>query len=192
MTNRKSLRIYLRIAVVIQLLLVSQVSDGQTLAVKTNLISDVLLVPSLGAEAVVYDRWSISLSGSYMPLKQSLNYYWRTFSVQPEGRYWLTVPLAGPFVGLGYQFRGYNLGGLPFSHLKDSRSQGRMQGVGASFGWHWIISTRWSLEASMLFGWSHLNYDHYADPRSDVVVSRWRANYIGPLDLALNLVYIIK
>ena len=187
-----SMRTYLRVVVVTLLLLAPQVSDGQTLAVKTNLISDVVLVPSLGAETMVYDRWSVCLSGSYMPLKLSRDYYWRTFSVQPEVRYWLTEPLAGPFVGAGYQFRGYNLGGLPFSHLKDSRSQGRMQGVGLSMGWHRILSTHWSLEGSMLLGWAHLNYDHYDDPHSDIVVSRWRANYIGPLDLALSLVYIIK
>lgn len=177
------------------LLLLSAVPGGlcaQTLALKTNLVSDAVLVPSLGAEAVVYDRWSVCVSGSFMPVRQSPNHYWRTFSVQPEGRYWLTVPLAGPFVGLGYQFRGYNLGGLPFSHLNDSRSQGRMQGVGISCGWHRILSTRWSLEASAMLGWAHLDYDHYAEPRSDIVVSRWKANYIGPLDLALSLVYIIK
>lgn len=167
-------------------------STAQTVAVKTNLLYDIALVPSLGLEVMLSKRLSANLFGSYMPIKQSVDHYWRTYSVQPEVRYWPVVPLAGPFVGAAYQYRGYNLGGLPFSHLKDSRSQGHMQGGGLTLGWHHILSTRWSLEASLLVGWTHLHWNHYATPTSKEVLTKWRANYIGPLDLGLNIVYIIK
>lgn len=169
-----------------------QYSSAQTAALKTNLLYDLALVPSLGLEVMIGTYTSINLTGSYMPLNQSAEHYWRTYSVQPEVRYWPVVPLAGPFVGLAYQYRGYNLGGLPFSHLKDSRSQGHMQGGGLTLGWHHILSTHWSLEASLLVGWSHLHWNHYATPTSKEVLTKWRANYIGPLDLGLNIVYVIK
>lgn len=167
-------------------------SGAQMLALKTNMLYDMLLTPSLSVEGVVSSHATLNLTGSWMPLRINPDCYWRTFSVQPEFRYWPAVPLAGPFVGVAWQYRGFNLGGLSFSHLKDSRSQGHMQGGGVTLGWHHILTTRWSIEYSLLVGWAHLKWDHYDSPRSDVVVSHWRANYIGPLDLGLNLVYIIK
>ena len=165
---------------------------AQTVAMKTNLLSDALLTPSLGAEVMLDDCWSLSLTGGYMPMRLSHDHYWRTFTVQPEVRYWLADRMSGLFIGAAYQYRGFNLGGLPFSHLKDSRSQGRMQGGGVSVGYHYILSTRWSLEPSVTVGWSHLHWSHYGSARSDLVKSKWTADYVGPLDVGLCLVYILR
>ena len=165
---------------------------SQRLAVKTNLLSDVLLVPSLGGEAVLNGYWSFSLAGSYNPVRLQSSHYWRTYHVQPELRYWFVEPLAGTFLGVCYQWRGFDLGGLPFSHLRDSRSRGRMQGCGLTVGYHHILSTRWSLEGTLTAGYSHLHYDHYPSADSREVASTHRSDYFGPLDVGLSLVYILK
>lgn len=167
-------------------------AKAQLLAVRTNLLYDMALVPSAGAELMLSDWLSLCIDGSWMPLRQSSNHYWRTWNVQPSLRYWPTASMAGPFVGGCFQWRGYNLGGLPFSHLRDSRSQGTMWGGGIIGGWHQILSTRWSLELSASVGYARLHYDHYDAPRSTVVSSNVRKGYLGLLDGGVTLVYIIK
>ena len=168
---------------------VSRAQSVQTFALKTNLLSDVVLTPSLGVEVSMSKHFSLNLSGSYMPFRLNRNHYWRTFLVQPETRYWFKESFKSVFLGAAYQYRGFNLGGLPFSHLKDSRSQGHMQGCGITCGWQFSLSRRWSLEPSIVLGWSHLHWTHYDAPDSDIVDSWWKADYVGPLDIGLYLVY---
>ena len=174
------------------LLAVSATVSAQRLAVRTNLLSDALLVPSVGAEAMLTERWSLCVDGAWMPLRQGSSHFWRTWHVQPELRYWAVAGLAGPFVGGFWQLRGYNVGGLPFSHLRDSRSQGTMWGGGVTAGWHQILSTRWSLELSAAVGYARLDYDHYDSPRSRVVSSSEHKGYLGLLNGGVTLVYIIR
>ena len=169
------------------LLASSMYSSAQALAVKSNLLYDILVTPSLGLEAMMSNRCSVNLFGSYMPGKINPKYYWATFSVQPELRYWPVARMAGPYLGAAYQYRGFNLAGMP-----NGRSQGHMQGGGLTVGWHHILSTHWSLEGSLMVGWSHLHWNEYDAPQSKVITKKRKLNYVGPLDLGLNLVYIIK
>lgn len=162
---------------------------AQSVALKTNLLSDIALTPSLAVEVAMSRHFSLNLNGSYMPFRLNRNHYWRTFLVQPEARYWFKESLTGFFLGAAYQYRGFNLGGLPFSHLKDSRSQGHMQGCGLNLGYSFRLSRHWNLEPSLMLGWSHLHWTHYDKPDSDIAESWWKADYVGPLDVGLYLEY---
>ena len=118
----------------------------QQWSMKTNLLSDAVLLPSLGAEYAVTPRWTVALDASWMPLRLSSEHYLKELKVQPEAHYWFRAPFTGPFVGPALSYRLYNFGGLPVLNTKDSRTQGYLLGVGCTAGWHFSLGPRWGLE----------------------------------------------
>ena len=62
--------------------------SAQKLAVKTNLLYDALLIPSLGAELAVGQRSTVNLTATYNPFSFGER-KWKNWSLQPEYRYWL-------------------------------------------------------------------------------------------------------
>lgn len=165
---------------------------SQEIAVKSNLLSDAITVPSVGAEYAFDRRWTASLDLSWMPLRQSSQHYLRQLKLQPEARYWLHAPFTGPFVGPAVTLRWYNMGGLPVLHTKDSRTQGWLIGVGAVGGYHFTLGDRWGLEPTVALGYAYASYHRYDAPRECRVRKRSYAHYLGPLSLGLQLVYMIK
>ena len=164
----------------------------QQWSMKTNLLSDAVLLPSLGAEYAVTLRWTVALDASWMPLRLSSEHYLKELKVQPEAHYWFRAPFTGPFVGPALSYRLYNFGGLSVLNTKDSRTQGYLLGMGCTAGWHFSLGPRWGLEPSITLGYAYAAYRRYDTPRSRVVTRRWYVHYFGPTSLNLNLVYMIK
>ena len=44
------------------------------------------------------------------------------------------------------------------------RYDGSLYGVGISYGYQWIISKRWSMEATIGVGYARLKYDNVGKP----------------------------
>jgi hypothetical protein len=53
--------------------------SAQRMALKTNLLFDVLLTPSLGGEIEVGRNWTVSLMCTYNPIKYG-EHKWKSFS----------------------------------------------------------------------------------------------------------------
>lgn len=70
---------------------------AQRIAVKTNMLYDVVGVASLGAELKTSKHSSLSLMGTYNPLQYGGAKY-KNFSIQPEYRHWFHRAFTGPFV----------------------------------------------------------------------------------------------
>ena len=63
------------------------------LAVKTNLLYDAVLMPSLEVEYRIDDRWSVNLEGDVAWWKNDGRHrYYQLATVSPEGRYWFRDP----------------------------------------------------------------------------------------------------
>lgn len=165
---------------------------SQQLSVKTNLLSDAVLVPSVGMEHTISRRWTMACDVAWMPLRLSSEHYLRTMKLQPEAHYWFRAPFTGPFVGPALSWRLYNMGGLPVFKTRDSRTQGFLLGVGVVAGWHFTLSDRWGLEPSLALGYAYGEFNRYDAPRSCEVRKRHYLNYFGPTALTLQLVYMIR
>ena len=86
-------------------LLVCQSAVGQRIALKTNLLYDALLIPSIGSEFVIGKQSTINLNCTYNPF--SLRHSkWCNWSLQPEYRWWMQRALTGPFVGVNVIWGG--------------------------------------------------------------------------------------
>ena len=181
-----------RAMIVLAVMLMAVPGSAQDLAVKTNLLSDALTVPSLGVEFTIASRWTLSTDVEWMPFYQSTNHYLRTFKVQPEARFWFRAPFTGPYIGPSAHWRVYNMGGLPVFKLKDERIQGNFYTVGATAGWHFTLSPRWGLEPSLTIGYAYNDFRRYAEPRSRIVSRKCYMHYFGPTAASLQLVYMLR
>ena len=118
--------------------------------------------------------------------------------MQPEARRWLCTPFAGHFLGVHALGGRYNVGGvhLPFHILKgarEARYEGWFLGAGISYGYHWVLSPHWGMEAALGVGAAFLRSDRY---RCGHCGSKQRdvknKGYYGPTKAAVSIVYMIK
>ena len=147
---------------------------GQNIAVKSNLLYDLTSSFNLGGEIRCADTHTLSLSVNYNPWSFSNNKKMKHFLVQPEYRKWFNEAFAGSFIGLQLHYALFNFGGmLPWGfgdgkmlgvenrHIINNRYQGNLAGFGISYGYQWMISPQWNLEAGFALGYAHLNYKRY-------------------------------
>ena len=175
------------------------VVHAQHVGVKTNLLYDALLSPTLGVEVGLAPQWSLDMSGT-------VNFWtindrrWRQWMVQPEARYWFCQRNTGNFLGLHAIGGQYNFGNLNFGldnflgtdlkQLRDHRLQGWMVGAGVAYGYSWILDKSWNLEAEIGVGWIYTQYDRFmCEGCGAMDQSRQVHHYVGPTKAALNLIY---
>ena len=121
---------------------------SQTWAVKTNLVTDALLIPTLGVEYALSDHSSVSLTGTYMPYSVG-DKKWKNWSVQPELRFWRNEPYAGWFLGVNAIGGGFNINNVHVGGLYGKQRQGKFVGGGISAGYHFVLSYHWGLELAL-------------------------------------------
>lgn len=175
------------------------IAHAQHVGVKTNILYDALLSPTVGIEVGLAPKWSLDVSGT-------ANFWtvndrrWRQWMVQPEARYWFCQRSAGHFLGFHaiggqYNFGNLNLGidnflGTDLRQLRDHRLQGWMVGAGVAYGYSWVLNASWNLEAEIGAGWIYTQYDRFmCEGCGAKDQSRQVHNYVGPTKAAINLIY---
>lgn len=174
-------------------------ANAQKVAVKTNLLYDFTATANLGVEWGVTPHWTIDLSANYNGWTFGENKKWKHWLLQPEARYWLCERFNGHFVGAHLLGGTYNLGnldmnfklfGTDFGQLNDYRFEGWMMGAGLTYGYHWILSRRWSIEAAIGIGYVYSQADKYECPHcGDKLEEDRKHHYFGPTKAAVNLIY---
>ncbi|MDE6380334.1 MAG: DUF3575 domain-containing protein [Muribaculaceae bacterium] len=174
-------------------------AERTVVGIKTNVLYDALLSPSLGVEVGLSRKLTLDVSGN-LNLWKVEGHSWKHWQLQPELRYWLCQRFAGHFVGIETHVGQYNVGnidfginflGTDFGKLKDSRYQGWQGGLGLTYGYAWIVTPHWNVEASLGLGYSYTKYDAYPCATCGTkIVSGKSHNYIGVTKAALGLVYI--
>lgn len=191
MSRRKTLFLAL-------LLITSLGGFAQKAAIKTNLISDAVTSPQLGVEFKTAPKWTMELAGQV----NAWNIHdrrWRHWMFQPEARLWFCEVFQDSFIGfhaIGGQFNIGNIDnnikflGSDFSKLKDHRYQGWGVGAGIAYGYAWILSKHWNMEAELGIGWIYTNYDRYPCAVCGTQDGSGHHNYFGPTKLSLAIEYI--
>jgi hypothetical protein len=126
----------------------------------------------------------------------------RHWLIQPELRYWLCHTFEGSFFGLHAIIGGFNAGGIKlFGWDKDRQStdyglpyryQGNAYGGGISYGYQWVLSNRWSIEATLGVGVAVLTGKQYVCPRCGAEKGDLHKTWVGPTKAGISLIYIIK
>ena len=114
------------------------------LSVRTNALADIALVPNMGLEAFIGERWSWELSGyGAWWSKPKANFFWRLKGLESEVKYWLGQREQGGkghHIGLYTQFFDYDfqMGGRGV--LGDRTHFG----LGVAYGYAWSLSKQWT------------------------------------------------
>lgn len=170
---------------------------AQSIAVKTDLLTGVLTSPNIGAEVKLSERFSLEAGFHYNPFPAGKDKRWKHWFVQPELRYWMCQPFGGHFFGVHLMYGEYNVGNmkLPLGLFKGVRSQryeGDFLGAGLSYGYHFILSPRWSIETSLGVGFLRTKYERYRCFHCGEQTGGGSKNFIAPTKAAVSLVYIIR
>ena len=185
--------------ILVLLLLLFRLADlhSQTLAVKSDLLTGALSSPNLSVEVKLSDRFTLEAGFHYNPFPAGGDKRWKHWFVQPELRYWMCQPFGGHFFGAHLMYGVYNAGDMKlplglFKGVRSSRYEGDFLGLGVSYGYHFILSPRWSIETSLGVGFLHIGYERYRCLHCGEQTGGGYKNFIAPTRAAVSLVYLIN
>jgi hypothetical protein len=166
-------------------------ANAQNLALKTNMLYDVLSVPSLGGEVAMGKHFSASLMCTYNPIRYG-DKKWKNFSFQPEMRYWFHRKFTGPFVGANMIWGGFNVDKMHPYGLYGKHRQGHFVGAGIDVGYNLILSNRCSIEFTLGADYVHAKFERFREGDSPYKEGDFSGNTVLPTGTGVTFVYIIK
>lgn len=197
----------MRLTTVYLIIMLASIVSNAQIAVKTNLLYDATTTPNIGAEMRVAEKSTVNLVYGINPWTFDSDSHGerkvKHWVLMPEYRWWTCLPYNGHFFGvhaLAGQFNAANVDlpipGAFFSganitrEVRDSRFQGTFAGVGATYGYQWILSRHWNIEAEIGVGYGHVWYDRYTCGVCATKTDAGQTNYLGITKLGLSFLYI--
>ena len=169
-------------------------SSAQEVALKTNILGWATTTINAGSEIGVGRQSTIQIFGALNPWTFSGGKRVRVWAVEPEFRWWPCEKFDGHFFGihsLGGQYNVRNVD-LPFGLLPKTENgrhyEGWYIGAGLTYGYQWILSRHWNIEASIGLGYAYSPYKLYG--RCDRCLKKNHRNYVGPTKVAISAVYL--
>ena len=171
-------------------------SKAQNIAIKNNILYDATTTPNLGIELRLSNKWTAGMSVALNPWSFSDNKKLKHLLVAPQLRYWLCESFSGHYFGANIAYVHYNVSDIKFPFglyggVDGERRQGDLAAIGASYGYSWILSPHWSLEAEAGLDLGYTWSDRYDSPKCGTYRGSDNKFLVLP-KLALNIVYIIK
>lgn len=158
--------------------------QAQDISLKTNTLYWLSTTPNIGMEIALSRKSTIDLTAAYNPWTFKDGDKLRFWLLQPEVRYWFCEKFEGHFAGVhlhGAQF---------FGELGSKRYDGYLAGAGLTYGYQWILSPHWNLEAAVGIGYAHLWYKESERIPCLKCYRQRHKNYFGPTKAAVSLIYI--
>lgn len=180
---------------------------AQTVAIKSNLLYDATTTPNLGVEMSVGPKSTVNLVYGLNPWTFHSESHGdrkaKHWLLMPEYRRWTCSTFNGHFFGvhaMAGQFNAANVD-LPIpgaffggdnltKGVRDHRYQGTYAGAGLTYGYQWILSRHWNLEAEIGLGYNHVWYDKYACGECGGKIDKGGTNYLGLTKLGISFMYI--
>ncbi len=160
--------------------------QAQRVAVKTNALYWLTASPNLGVEFRMSRHISLNIEAAGNPFTIK-DYKLRHATFNPELRYWFSArPQAGHFVGLMGFASAYDL------HLKSRHYNGDAYGVGLTYGYSFVLSKHWSMEATAGLGVLRYREKKYRDGEQAPNGVNHTGFAPAPMKLGLTFVYIFK
>lgn len=171
-------------------------TNGQDIAIKSNLAADLTTTINLGTEIGLTPKTTLDLYANYNPWSLGDQKQFKHFLFQPEYRYWFCERFSGHFVGIHAHAGVFNVGGInmPFglwNKLEDNRYEGEFIGAGVSYGYQWVLGKHWNIEGNIGIGYAYINYDRYKCKSCGKLLDKDKKyHYFGPTKAAISLIYL--
>lgn len=164
-----------------------QQSFAQMFALRTDVVKDLLMTPTLGFDFVVGEKHTLGAEVAYNENPWDVQMH--LVSVTPEFRYWFNGrPFTRQYVGIVANMTAYTL-------TWNNIYAGDALGIGMSFGHVWTLTKRWNIDFSAsvgVMGYKQKFYykdDYFADYGE-------RTNSMGylllPIKLGISMVYVLR
>lgn len=176
----------------------SSLAFSQNVGVKTNFAHWATIgSPNVGMEFALNRKFSLDVVGGFNLWELGNNRKAKHWLIQPEGRFWFCETFNGHFVGLHGLVGEFNIGGIDIpigrlSRFRDYRYEGFAFGAGLSYGYQWIIGSRWNLELSLGAGYTFLNFDKFECVRCGDRIGSGTKHYFGITKVSISLIRFIR
>lgn len=164
------------------------------LAVRTNVLYDAMLLPTLGVEWRINRNVGIKLDGSLAWWGGSSDKVQKMWLLNPEVR-WYLLRDKRFYVGASGNYGQYNMYKYPIGSIvsKDTGYQGSMWSAGVTVGYQLYLSRHFSVDFNLGLGYTRFDYDTFGITDGvRVYKERDRTkNFWGPTQAGISLVWTI-
>lgn len=161
-------------------------SSGRYLGVKTNLAAWAGTVMNIAADVQVGRHMSVELPLLWCPWHISHKHAVKTFTLQPEARYWLSAPGTGHFFGLHAHVGWFN---VRWNRDRYQDTDRPLLGAGISYGYLLPLGDHWAGEFTLGAGYANMRYDTYYNIDNGARIDTRSRNYWGITRVGLSVVY---
>lgn len=163
-------------------------------AVRTNLLYDGFLFPTLGVEWRASRSFGVKLDGTYAFWGSDHGPVQKAWDINPELR-WYMGGAKRFYLGLAGNYGEYNLYSYPLDVLlsKEDGYQGNLWNAGLTVGYQVRLSRSFSLDFNLGLGYSQLDYDRFEVIEKERVYRKKdiSEHFLGPTQAGINLVWTI-
>ena len=168
---------------------------GAVVGVKTNIPYWGTATFNAEVEVRLAKKWTLELEAGLNPFdgKKDDGSYGRSLKhlrLHPELRYWFCESFHKHFLGLHIPYLLYNVSDVKLLGVENERSQGWGTGVGFSYGYQWLLSKHWNLEATVGVGYLYLDYDKYPCANCGSKIESGHKHYFGQTQAAISIMYL--
>lgn len=161
-------------------------TSSRYLAVKTNLAAWAGTIMNLAADVQVSEHFSVELPVLWCPWYVSDKHAVKTFTVQPEARYWLSKPGKGHFFGVHAHVGWFN---VKWNRDRYQDTDRPLLGAGISYGYLLPFNAHWAGEFTLGTGYANMRYDTYYNIDNGARIDTRTKNYWGITRVGLSVVY---
>lgn len=161
-------------------------SSGRYVAVKTNLAAWAGTIMNLAADVQVSEHFSVELPVLWCPWYVSSEHAIKTFTIQPEARYWLSKPGKGHFFGVHAHVGWFN---VKWNRDRYQDTDRPLLGAGISYGYLLPFNVHWAGEFTLGAGYANMRYDTYYNIDNGARIDTRTKNYWGITRVGLSVVY---
>lgn len=160
--------------------------QGRYLGVKTNLAAWAGTIMNLAADVQVSEHFSVELPVLWCPWYVSSEHAIKTFTIQPEARYWLSKPGKGHFFGVHAHVGWFN---VKWNRDRYQDTDRPLLGAGISYGYLLPFNEHWAGEFTLGAGYANMRYDTYYNIDNGARIDTRTKNYWGITRVGLSVVY---
>ena len=161
-------------------------TSSRYLAVKTNLAAWAGTIMNLAADVQVSEHFSVELPVLWCPWYVSSEHAIKTFTVQPEARYWLSKPGKGHFFGVHAHVGWFS---VKWNRDRYQDTDRPLLGAGISYGYLLPFNEHWAGEFTLGAGYANMRYDTYYNIDNGARIDTRTKNYWGITRVGLSVVY---
>jgi len=162
--------------------------------VRTNLLYDAFLTPTLGIEWRLNHNLGVKLDGSYAYWGNEHGRVQKLWMLSPEVRWYMGAPKR-LYLGAAANFGEYNIyKGMIGSMFPDDKGyQGDFWNAGLTAGYQLPLSRHFALDFNIGLGYTRYQYDSFtvADRRREFVEKGKTKNFWGPTQAGISLIWVI-